>query len=307
MGDVFSLGKMGKTLLLDGFNLAFRSFYAIPELTRADGFPTNALHGWLRTLLKLEEQESPCRLEVFFDLGGDVRREALHPEYKAHRTEMPEALQQQMPWLKEIVRGMGMVLWELNGVEADDLMAGRARILADQQEEVWLVTADKDLAQCVGGAIRMLVPPPTANPKLGWRRWGVKEIQEKFGVPPERIAEYLALVGDAVDNIPGLAGVGPKTAANWLNEFGNLEGIIEGASFLKPPRFRELVPTQADRLRANLELTRLIPPDPLPPVPAASADKDGLLNLLENMEMRTLRRELATRFGEDPEADFRLE
>src|SRR5690606_37829757 len=162
------------------------------ELTRADGFPTNALHGWLKTLLKLEEQESPCTLEVFFDLGGDVRREALHPEYKAQRTEMPEALEQQIPWLKEMSRHLGFTLWEVSGVEADGLMAGRARQLAEQGEEVWLVTADKDLAQCVNDKIRMLVPPPTANPRLGWRKWGAAEVEEKYGVSPSQIADYLA-------------------------------------------------------------------------------------------------------------------
>ncbi len=298
---------MSKTLLLDGFNLAFRAFYAIPELTRADGFPTNALHGWMKTLLKLEEQESPCKLEVFFDLGGDVRREALHPEYKAQRTEMPEALGQQIPWLKEISRHLGLTLWEVSGVEADDLMAGRARALEAQGEEVWLVTADKDLAQCVNERIRMLVPPPTANPRLGWRKWGAAEVQEKFGVLPERIAEYLALVGDTSDNIPGLAGVGPKTASAWLNSYGSLQGVIDSAAELKPVRFQTAVLEQVDRLRMNLELTTLTPPDPLPEVVEGKANPDALLQLLEQMEMRSLFREMASRFKRDPEADFRLE
>src|SRR3954466_2830682 len=121
---------MAKWLLVDGFNLAYRSFFALPELTRADGFPTGALHGWVKSLWKLTDQERPDATLVFFDLGGSQDRLALHAEYKAHREEMPESLVKQLPFVKLLTRAMGYVGIELDGVESDDLLASQARALA---------------------------------------------------------------------------------------------------------------------------------------------------------------------------------
>ena len=160
---------MAKWLLVDGYNLAYRCYFAIPELTRADGFPTNALHGWVKSLWKLADQEKPAATLVFFDLGGAQDRLALHPEYKAQREEMPDALVRQIPYLKAVTRAMGLAGVEKDGVESDDLLASQAAHLAAQGHEVVIVSADKDFAQCVNGRVRMLLPPPTANPKLGWR------------------------------------------------------------------------------------------------------------------------------------------
>src|SRR6185369_4730820 len=123
--------------------------------------------------------------------------------------------------------------------------------LARAGHDVVIVSADKDFAQVVSEKIKIMLPPPSANPKLGWRLMDAAGVAEKFGVPPEKIADYLALVGDTSDNIPGLDGVGPKTAAKWLAEFGSLEGVIAHAGEVKPDRFREAVATHADRLRLN--------------------------------------------------------
>ena len=124
---------------------------------------------------------------------------------------------------------MGLGGVEQDGVESDDLLASEAVALARKGDEVLIVSSDKDFAQIVGERIVMLLPPPTANPKLGWRRLDRAGVIEKFGVPPSQIADYLALVGDTSDNIPGIAGVGPKTASKWLAEFGSLEGVIAAA------------------------------------------------------------------------------
>ena len=287
---------MAKWLLVDGFNLAFRAFYGMPELTRADGFPTGALHGWVKTMWRLQDQEKPDAMLVFFDLGGSQDRLALHPEYKAQRKETPEPLAQQIPIIKELTRAMGLVGVELDGVESDDLVAAQARTLARAGHEVLIVSADKDFAQCVDDHIKLLVPPPTANPKLGWRVLDRAGVVEKFGVPPESIAEYLALIGDTSDNIPGISGVGPKTALKWFTEFKSLEGIIAGATQLKPERFGPVVAQEADKLRRNLKLTTLRTELPLSPLTAGEPAASQLFSLLESLEMRASLAEAKLRY-----------
>jgi DNA polymerase-1 len=277
---------MAKWLLIDGFNLAYRCFFAIPELTRADGFPTNALHGWVKSLWKLEDQEKPDGSLVFFDLGGAQDRLALHPDYKAQREEMPEALVKQLPYLKRLTRAMGYIGVEQDGVESDDLLASEAVALARAGHDVLIVSSDKDFTQIVDGKIKILLPPPSANPKLGWRLLDAAGVAEKFGVPPAKIADYLALVGDASDNIPGLTGVGPKTASKWLQEFGSLEGILAHADELKPERFREPARAAAETLRRNLKLTMLNLALPTFSAQKAAPQAVEILQLLEELEMK---------------------
>lgn len=287
---------MSKWLLVDGYNMAFRAFYGMPELTRSDGFPTGALHGWIKTLWRLQDQEKPDGMLVFFDLGGSTHRLALHPEYKAQRKETPEPLERQMPMIKEITRAMGLVGIELDGIESDDLVASHARMLAGAGHDVLIVSADKDFAQCVNSRIKILLPPPTANPKLGWRLLDEAGVLEKFGVAPVNIAEYLALIGDTSDNIPGIEGVGPKTAAKWFAEHRTLEGIIAAAATLKPERFRDAVGAGAARLRMNLELTTLHPQMPLPHVGPGEPQPEKLFALLRSMEMKSSLAEAEKRY-----------
>jgi DNA polymerase-1 len=287
---------MAKWLLVDGYNMAFRAFYGMPELTRADGFPTGALHGWVKTMWKLQDQEKPDAMVVFFDLGGSQDRLALHPEYKAQRKETPEALEKQIPVIKDLTRAMGLVGVEVDGVESDDLLAAQARRLAAEGHEVLIVSADKDFAQCVDDRVKILLPPPTANPKLGWRVMDATGVAEKFGVPPAQIAEYLALIGDTSDNIPGIEGVGPKTAAKWFAEFRTLDGIIAAADRLKPERFRDAVARDADRLRLNRQLTTLRTPPALPAIAAGTPQAARLFQLLEAMEMRSSLAEAQKRY-----------
>ncbi|MCF3648600.1 5'-3' exonuclease [Synoicihabitans lomoniglobus] len=288
---------MSTWLLIDGFNLAYRCFFAIPELTRSDGFPTNALHGWVKTIWKLEDQEKADGILVFFDLGGAQDRLALLPDYKAQREEMPEALSQQIPVIKELTRLMGLGGIEIEGVESDDLLAAQAVALANDGHTVKIVSADKDFAQTVTDNISMLLPPPSANPRLGWRAMGPAEVVTKFGVTPDKIADYLALVGDAADNIPGVAGVGPKTASKWLNEHGSLEGVIANAAVLKPDRFRLIVAADADRLRINLQLTTFNPNLPVQPAVKPPADGTSLVARLRELEMKSATIEAERRYG----------
>ncbi len=287
---------MAKWLLVDGFNMAFRAFYGMPELTRADGFPTGALHGWVKTMWRLQDQEKPDAMLVFFDLGGSQDRLALHPDYKAQRKETPEPLEKQIPVIKELTRAMGLVGVELDGVESDDLVASQARALANAGHDVLIVSADKDFAQCVDERIKLLLPPPTANPKLGWRVLDQAGVVEKFGVPPATIAEYLALIGDTSDNIPGINGVGPKTAVKWFAEFKTLEGIIAHAGALKPERFCLVVAQEADKLRRNLKLTTLRTESPLLHVAPAEPAAGKIFALLESLEMRSSLAEAKERY-----------
>lgn len=291
---------MAKWLLVDGYNLAYRCFFAIPELTRSDGFPTNAIHGWVKTLWKLEDQEQPHATVVFWDLGGAQDRLAIHPEYKAQREEMPEALDKQIEPMKELTRAMGLHGIEQHGVESDDLLAAQARHLSEAGDEVLIVSADKDFAQVVNGRIRMLLPPSFGGAKGVWTPMDAAGVENKFGVPPSKIADLLALMGDSVDNIPGISGVGPKTAAKWLNEHGDLEGVIAAAASgaLKPDRFREVVAASGERLRKNLKLTTLNIDLPSLGLKRGEPDVGKVAALLESFEMRNSAADARKRYGQ---------
>ena len=289
---------MSKWLLVDGFNHAYRCFYALPDLTSSKGFPTGALHGWVKGLWKLIDQERPDATLVFFDLGESQDRLALLKDYKAQRKPMPEPLVQQIEPIKALTRAMGLAGIEIDGVESDDLLAAEAVALARQGHDVVIVSSDKDFAQVVDERIKIMLPPPTANPKLGWRLMDAAGVQEKFGVPPAQIAHYLALVGDTSDNIPGLDGVGPKTAAKWLAECGgSVEGVIAKAAELKPDRFREAVAANADRLRLNLRLTTLNVNLPAVKPEWRTPQPEELFRMMDEFEMRATGAEARKRYA----------
>ena len=291
---------MAKWLLIDGFNLAYRCFHALPELTSSKGFPTGALHGWVKSLWKLIDDTKPDATLVFFDLGESNDRLALLAEYKAQRKPMPDPLRQQIDPIKALTRAMGLAGIEQDGVESDDLLASEAVSLARQGHDVVIVSSDKDFAQIVDDRITIMLPPPSANPKLGWRRLDAAGVREKFGVPPAQIAHYLALVGDTSDNIPGLDGVGPKTASKWLEECGgSIECVLEKAAQLKPERFREKVAASAEQLRRNLKLTTLNLALPAVKPEWRTANPEELFRLMDEYEMRSTGVEARKRYASD--------
>ena len=248
---------MSKILLCDGHNLAFRAFYGIRELTRSDGFPTNMVHGWLRSFWRLEDDLKPSEIKVFFDKGGSSRREALLPSYKGNRGAPPEGFSEQLVWVKELTAALGYLSYESSGLEADDLIASAVTFYKKAEVPVLIVSADKDLSQLICPLVEQLLPPPTANPRLGWRILDEQGVTDKFGVPPCSILDYLAIIGDQADNIPGLPGVGPKTASKWLTEFNTLENLILNAGRIKPKRFCSLVYEKREELMRNRDLVRL--------------------------------------------------
>lgn len=274
----------------------YRCYFATPALTRADGFPTNALHGWIKSLWRLMDQERPTHTVVFFDLGGSQDRLALHPEYKAQRAEMPADLARQIPCIKVVTQALGLGMVEQDGVESDDLLATCAVAKAAVGDDVLIVSSDKDFAQIVNERIRVLLPPPSAQPKLGWRLLDVAGVEEKFGVRPALIPDYLALVGDTSDNIPGLTGVGPKTAVRWLVRYGGLGGVIAASAAIEPERFRVPLAEAAVRLMLNLRLVTLNLNLSLPEHKQKDPDLPALRKFLGDMGMKSTLAEVRARY-----------
>jgi DNA polymerase-1 len=240
--------------LIDGLNLIFRCFYGIPLLD-VQNFPTNAILGSVKILSKIFDLEKPSYMAIFFDKGRDPNRQLLFPEYKANRVEMPDPVKIQIPVVKEFAYAMGCTIIERSGVEADDLIASFAYKYGHCFDEVLIFSTDKDFAQCVGGNVYQMIPENDRD-SVG-NRLDRDSILEKFSIYPEQIVDYLALIGDQADNIPGIRGVGPKTAGVWLREFGNIEVILSQVSLIKPVRFRSILNGSAEILQRNRQLITL--------------------------------------------------
>ncbi len=273
-----------KYYLIDGYNLAFRCFYAMPDLSRSDGFPTGALHAFFASLLNLSSSDTPHSTVVFFDKGGSKRHLEIYPEYKANRAETPENFRRQIPQMKYLCELFGFEPTESEGIEADDLLASAAVKLKAEGNAVTIVSADKDFAQLVSPNIRQLLPP---KPRVKeWTELDTVGVKTKFGVTPAQIPAYLALVGDSADNIGGIEGVGPKTAAKWLKDFGDIETLLRRADWIKPERFRKIVADSADLLKRNLALVTLDTSIDISPKPAKVPDFPEIIKFLEEMEMK---------------------
>ncbi|MGZ0077343.1 DNA polymerase I [Methylomonas sp. YC3] len=215
-----------KLILVDGSSFLFRAFHAVPPLTNAQGEPTNAVYGVSNMLRKLINDYNTPYITVVFDAPGKTFRHELYDQYKAHRPSMPDDLRVQIAPLHDLIRSLGLPLIIEHGVEADDVLGSLAQNAARQGFEVIISTGDKDMAQLVNEQI-------TLENTMTNTRMDIQGVQDKFGVKPEQIIDYLALMGDAVDNIPGVPKVGPKTAAKWLQEYGTLDNLIARADEIK--------------------------------------------------------------------------
>lgn len=271
-------------LLIDGYNLGFRCFYAMPDLSRADGFPTGALHAFFNSLIKLAGENTPHSTAVFFDRGGSKRHLAIHPQYKANRNEAPDKFKKQIPSMKYLCEIFGFNPTESDGIEADDLLASAAAAVQKAGGRAIIASADKDFAQLVCPNVHQMLPPNPKNKE--WTLLDAIGVKTKFGVVPAQIPDYLSLIGDSADNIEGIAGVGPKTAAKWLKDFGDLETIIKRFDWLKPEKFRPLVRDGEALLRRNMELIRLDTSLDVPAPEMKTPNFDDIIAFLEEMEMK---------------------
>lgn len=279
---------MKKYLLVDGYNLAYRSFYAVPQLQTKTGFPSNAIVGWLRSLLKLQDSQTPYAVYVFFDLGGGQRQLELLPSYKAQRKETPEAFLQQIPIIKELSSLMGFAVIQKEGVEADDCIASMAHSLAqDTEATIYIVSADKDFAQLVDDRVYQLLPPASAQQPL-WTCLDIKGVESKWGLAPSQIVDYLALIGDSSDNIPGLPGVGPKTALKWFSTHKTLANILKSPNTIVPERFQSVILAHQDLLKRNQDLITLRRDIELPAVYPPPPKFEQLACRLEALEISSL-------------------
>ncbi|MFP5305145.1 MAG: 5'-3' exonuclease H3TH domain-containing protein, partial [Gammaproteobacteria bacterium] len=213
-------------ILIDGSGWLFRAYHALPPLTNSKGEPTGAVFGMANMLRKLLKDYGPERICVVFDPSGKTFRDELYAAYKANRTETPEDLSLQYPTIVALIEAMGLPLVVVDGVEADDVIGTLAHQAEGRGEPVLIVTSDKDMAQLVNERVHLL-------DTMRNRQLDPAGVVEKFGVPPHCIVDYLALMGDTSDNIPGVPGVGPKTAAKWLAEYGSLDAIVANAEQIK--------------------------------------------------------------------------
>ena len=236
-------------VLVDGSSYLYRAFHALPPLTNRSGQPTGAVFGVVRMVRKLLEEQQPDRVAVVFDAKGKTFRHKLYKEYKANRPPMPEDLQVQIEPLHELIKALGIPLLSEPGVEADDVIGTLARHAIDKKYRVLISTGDKDLAQLVNDEITLINTMNNAHMNID----GVKE---KYGISPEQFIDYLALMGDKSDNIPGVPGVGPKTASKWLQQFTDLAGVIDNASEIKG-KIGEKLRNSIDQLPLSRELATI--------------------------------------------------
>lgn len=286
-----SHGAAGPVLLFDGHAYAYRAFHAIRSLNAPGGEPTNAIFGFIKMFTKARAQVAPARVGVIWDGGLAAQRLELLPAYKAQRPPMPEALEQQLDEIVAWLRASGVFSFCADGVEADDCIAALARCAEAARWRVIIASSDKDFMQLVSDAIGLLNPNDKSE-----TLWGAAEVRARTGVEPRQIVDWLSLIGDSVDNIGGVPGVGPKTAAELLQRFGSLDQIYRRLGEVHSERLRTLLGAHEVAVRRNRELIRLNETLPagcqlemLGPQPA---DTEALRELYQRWGFRTLLREL---------------
>ncbi|SIQ76355.1 DNA polymerase I [Rhizobium sp. RU20A] len=293
--------------LVDGSGFIFRAFHAIPALNRkSDGLPVNAVSGFCNMLWKLLTDArdtsvgvTPTHFAVIFDFSSKTFRNALYDQYKAHRPEPPADLIPQFGLIRHATRAFNLPCIEKEGFEADDLIATYARMAEATGADVTIISSDKDLMQLV-------TPRVSMYDSMKDKQIGIPEVIEKWGVPPEKMIDLQAMVGDSVDNVPGIPGIGPKTAAQLLEEFGDLDTLLSRAGEIKQQKRRETIIANADLARLSRDLVRLkidTPIDvPLEELRLEPQDGPKLVAFLKAMEFNTLTRRVAAATETDAEA-----
>ncbi len=282
-------------VLIDGSGYIFRAFHALPPMTRADGTPVNAVFGFTNMLARFLAGHVGTHLAVVFDAGSHTFRNRIYDQYKAHRPEPPDELIPQFKLVRDATAAFGVACVELQDWEADDLIAAYARAGVESGATVTIVSSDKDLMQLVRPGVAMLDP-------IKQKPIGPAEVLEKFGVTPDKVIDVQALMGDSVDNVPGVPGIGPKNAAELINQYGDLEAVLAAASSMKPSKRRDNLLAHAEAARVSKKLVRLCDEAPMPlPIEAmvtGPLDRTRLSDWLHGMGFRST----ALRLGLDSAA-----
>jgi len=292
------MSKRDHYFLIDGSGYIFRAYHALPPLTRKDGTPVGAVYGFCNMLLKLLEDaddgDRPTHLAVIFDAARKTFRNDIYPEYKAHRPPTPEDLIPQFAVIREAVEAFNIPAIELPGFEADDVIATYARQAQEAGAIVSIVSSDKDLMQLVNDDVTMF-------DTMKNRVINVDAVVEKFGVRPEKVIEVQALAGDSADNVPGVPGIGVKTAAELINTYGDLETLLRRAEEIKQPKRRERLINNADLARISAELVTLRTDAPVPmdlcELLVQDVKPEALLSFVEDQGFRSLHSRLAAKMG----------
>jgi DNA polymerase-1 len=291
-----------KLLLVDGHYYVYRSFFAIRELANSKGEPTNAIYGFIKTLRRMVKDLAPDAGAVIWDEGMPKRRVELQPAYKQQRAEMPDLMRPQLTFIQKIVPMLGFASLALPDTEADDLMGSYAVAARDRGDEVVLATNDKDLFQLVGGRVKVYSTNKAdlAAPSDAFALLGVEAVKKKWNVTPPQIGEVLSLIGDSVDNIPGVDGLGAKGASTLLNTHGSLDALLADLDAVKNERMREKLKASRAQIEQNREMVRLDLDLPLPQPLGELAIKPRYADLvpeLEWCEFKSLMAELRAEAG----------
>ena len=287
---------MQHVFLVDGSGFIFRAFHALPPMTRPDGTPVNAVYGYCSMLMRLLEDTDADHIAVLFDTSRNTFRSDIYPEYKAHRPPPPEELVPQFDLIREATRAFNLPSIELPGYEADDLIATYSRQAVEAGAKVTIVSSDKDLMQLVSDKISLLDP-------VKLQLQGHEAVEAKFGVSPDKVIDVQALAGDSTDNVPGVPGIGVKTAALLINEYGDLETLLARAEEIKQKKRRENLIEFAELARISQQLVRLAQdapvPEPLESFNVKQPDPDTILGFLKEQSFKTLTAKVASNLGVD--------
>ncbi|HEX8435904.1 5'-3' exonuclease, partial [Archangium sp.] len=230
-----------RLVLIDASSFIFRAYHAIPPLTNRQGVPTNATLGFTRQILKALKELQPAYVALAFDKESRAERQKIDPNYKANRQAMPEDLAQQFPYIRRVVEAFNLPVLEVAGWEADDVIGTLARRAKAEGFCVLVVTGDKDFVQIVDDDVHLYDPQNE-------RYTNPAEVKERLGIEPKQMRDYLSLIGDAVDNVPKVPGIGPKTAVELLNQFGTVDALLERVSEVKKPKMRQAIEEHRESL-----------------------------------------------------------
>ena len=292
-----------KLFLIDGSSYLFRAFYAIGHLSNSKGIPTNATYGFTQMLLKVLKDHRPDYLAVTFDLKAPTFRTEVYKEYKSNRPAMPEGLTPQIPYIKKIIEGYRIALLEMEGYEADDLIGTVAKGL-ESEVDVVIITGDKDILQLVSPRIQVY-------DTMKEKRFGVEEVIERFGVSPEQVVEVMGLSGDAIDNIPGVPGIGEKTAIQLIKTYGSIENLLIHVEEIHQKKLKENLKTHGDLARLSRQLATIHTNVPvnyrLKDFSLSPPDLNHLKEIFKELEFNKLLKELSEKKGsESTTRDYRL-